>query len=86
MATIFPDWITLGQDSSLTQIRQYKSPEMSDQVLSFVGDYRRRVPDGLFEEDDDFSAILKAIVDVENGKRVNSRETQLQSSSEVSLR
>ena len=37
---------------------------------------------GYFEENDDFSAILKNIVDLESGDIANSREAQLQSSSQ----
>lgn len=57
MATIFPDWITVGQDGALIQISWDKSLEMSTQVLPLVGYYQRRVPEGLFKEEDDFSAI-----------------------------
>ena len=40
------------------------------------------MPQGLFnKENDDFSAILKNIVDLENGDIANSREVQLESSS-----
>ena len=42
--------------------------------------YRRRAPQGTFKENDDFSAILKAIVDLESGNVANPREAQLQSS------
>ena len=55
---------------------------MSAQVLHFIGEYRRRVPQGLFKENDDFSAILKTIVDLDSGNVANSREAQLQSSSQ----
>ena len=44
------------------------------------------MPHGLFnKENDDFSAILKNIVDLENGDIANSREAQLQSSSQDSF-
>ena len=58
---------------------------MSDQVVRFVGEYRRRVPHGIFKESDDFSAIIKAIFDLENGMNANAREAQLQSSSQTQL-
>ena len=55
-------------------------------MLCLVGDYRRRVPEGVFfKEDGDFSAILKSIVDLESGKNVNSSETQLQSGCQILL-
>jgi len=43
------------------------------------------VPQGLFKESDDFSAILKTIVDLESGNSVSSSEAQLQSSSQALL-
>ena len=82
MATIFPEWITLGQQDELLQISHDASPEMSAQVLHYVGEYQRRVPQGLFKENDDFSAIIKTIADLESGNIANSREAQLQSSSQ----
>ena len=56
-----------------------------------MGEYRRLVPQGRFrfsnenenEADDDFSAILKTIVALEDYDDVNSSEAQLQSSSQV---
>ena len=80
MAIIFPEWISLGQ-GDLLQISNEASPEMSAQALNYVGEYRRRVPQGLFKENEDFSAILKNIVELKNGDIANSREAQLQSSS-----
>ena len=56
------------------------SPEMSAQVFHSVREYRRRVPQGIFKENDDFSAILKSIDYLESGNRATSREAQLQSS------
>ena len=58
MAIIFPEWISLGQ-GDLLQISNEASPEMSAQALNYVGEYRRRVPQGLFKENDDFSRYLK---------------------------
>lgn len=77
MATILPEWITLGQEGALTQISQDMSTEMSIQVLHFVVEYRRRVPQGLFKEDDYFSSILKTIVDLESAESGDSSEAQL---------
>lgn len=54
---------------------------MSAQVLRYVGEYQRRVPQGLLKENDDFSAIIKTIADLESGDGANSRGAQLQSSS-----
>ena len=84
MATFFFEWTTLGQQGALLQISHEASLEMSAQVLHYVGEYRRRVPQGLFKEND-FSAILKSIVDLESGKNVNSSETQLQSGCQILL-
>ena len=47
-----------------------------------MGMYRRRAPQGTFKENDDFSAILKAVVDLDSDNVANSREAQLQSSSQ----
>ena len=58
VAIIFPDWISLGQRGDLLQTSREASPEMSAQVLHYVGEYRRRAPQGLFKESDDFSAGL----------------------------
>ena len=41
MATIFPEWISLGRQDDLLQISHEASPEMSAQVLHYVGEYRR---------------------------------------------
>ena len=71
LVTIFPEWITLGQQGAPLQISQETSPEMSAQALHFVGEYRRRVPQGLFKENDDFSAILKTIVDLGSGDKAS---------------
>ena len=59
-------------------------PEMSAQVIHCVRECRRRVPQGLFKENDDFSTILKSIDYLENGNLASSREAQLQSSSQDS--
>ena len=80
MANIFPEWITLGRQDDLSQASYEASPEMSAQVFHSVREYRRRVPQGIFKENDDFSAILKSIDYLESGNRATSREAQLQSS------
>ena len=59
MATVFPEWITLGQQGELLQISHDASPELSAQVCQCVEQYQRRVPQGAFKESDCFSAILK---------------------------
>ena len=41
------------------------SPETSAQVLHYVGEYRRRVPQGIFKENDGFSTLRMAL----QGKR-----------------
>ena len=60
MATIFTDWVTVGQDGALIQTSQDKSLNMSSQVIRFVRDYRRRVPKGLFKENEVF-LVLKTL-------------------------
>ena len=45
MATI-PEWTSLGRKDDLLQISHEASPEMSAQVLHYVGEYRRREPQG----------------------------------------
>ena len=85
MAAIFPEWITLGQQNALLRISHDASPEVTTQVLHYVGEYRRRVPQGIFKENDDFSAILKTIVDLDSDNLANSREAQLQNSSQDSF-
>ena len=82
MANIFPEWISLGRQGDLLQVSHEAFSEMSAQVIHYVGEYRKRVPQGIFKENDDFSAILKAIVDLDSGNVANSREAQLQSSSQ----
>ena len=82
MASIFPEWITLGQRSDQMQISHHASPDMSDQVLHYVELYRRQVPQGVFKENDSFPAIIKTIVDIESGDAAAPRETQLQGSSQ----
>ena len=62
------------------QFSQQTSSEISAQALSSVGEYRRLAPQGRFKEDDDFSAILKTIVELEGYDHVASSESQLQSS------
>merc|ERR1711871_1368616 len=57
-------------------------PEMSAQILHYVELYRRRVPQGVFKENDSFPAIIKTIVDIESGDSVAPRETQLQGGSQ----
>jgi hypothetical protein len=81
MASIFPEWVTLGQGDQM-QISHDASPEMSAQVLHCIELYRRRVPQGMFKENDSFPAIIKNIVDIESGDVAASRETQLQGSSQ----
>ena len=66
------------------QVSHEALSEMSTQVIHYVGEYRRRVPQGIFKENDDFSAILKNIDYLERGDLARSRETQLQSSSQDS--
>ena len=84
MAVIFPEWITLGPQGGLSQVLQQTPSEMSAQVVSSVREYRRVVPQGRFNEDDDFSAILKTIVALEDYEEVNLSEAQLPSSSQAS--
>ena len=81
MATIFPEWVELGQKGELLQVSCDASPEMSAQVLRYVGEYQRRVPQGIFKENDDFSAIITTIADLES----DSRPVQLQRSSQGPL-
>ena len=71
MAVIFPERIALGPQGDFLQFSQQTSSEIGAQVLSSVGEYRRLVPQGRFKENDDFSAILKTIVELEdyNGNR-----------------
>ena len=75
----------MEQQDALLQNSQEMYLAMSAQVLHFIGEYRRRVPQGLFKENDDFSAILKTIVDLESGNKANSREAHLRSSSQALL-
>ena len=82
---IFPKWITVGQHHDLLQISHETSPDICAQVIHYVGEYRRRVPQGPFKENDDVSAIIKTIVDLEKSNIPSSRETQLQSSSQDSF-
>ena len=84
MANIFPEWISLGRQGNLLQVSHEAFSEMSAQVIHYVGEYRRRVPQGIFKENDDFSAILKNIDYLERGDLAISRETQLQSCSQDS--
>ena len=77
IAAIFPNWITLGPQGDLLQASYEASPEMSAQVIQCVKEYRRRVPQGTFKENDDFSAILKSIAFLESGSLASSREAQL---------
>ena len=70
----------LGPQGTSLQFLQRSPSEISTQVLSSVGEYRRLAPQGRLKEDDDFSAILKAIVELEDYDHVNSSEPQLQSS------
>ena len=84
-ATIFPEWVKLGQKGELLQVSHDASPEMSVQVLRYVGEYQRRVPQGIFKENDDFSAIIKTITDLESGDGANSRPVRLQRSSQGPL-
>ena len=70
----------MGPQGDLSQVSHEASPEMSAQVIHCVREYRRRVPQGIFKENDDFSAILKSIDYLESGNRATSREAQLQSS------
>lgn len=82
----------MGRQDDLLQISHEASPELSAQVLHYVGEYRRRVPQGPFKENDDFSASrlsailkLKNIDDLERGNFASSpREAQLQSSGQNS--
>ena len=85
MALIFPEWILSGERGALLQPSGEVSSQISDQIVGFVGEHRRRVPHGVFKESDDFSAIIKAIVDLENGMNADAREAQLQSSSQTQL-
>ena len=82
MAIIFPECITLGQQGDILQISHDASPEVSAQALQRVEQYRRRVPQETFKESDGFPAILKTIVDIENGDAAIPRETQSQGSSQ----
>ena len=72
MATIFLEWISLGRRDDLLQIWHEASSEMSAQVLHYVKEYRRRVPQSPFKENEDFSAILKNIDDLERGNVASS--------------
>ena len=82
MAIIFPECITLGQQGDASQTSHDASPEVSAQALQRIEQYRRRVPQGMFKESDGFPAILKTIVDLENGDAAIPRETQSQGSSQ----
>ena len=84
MANIFPEWISLGRQGDLLQASHEAFSEMSAQVIHYLGEYRRRVPQGMFKENDDLSAILKDIDYLERGDLARSRETQLRSSSQDS--
>ena len=44
--------------------------------------YRRRVPQGMFKENDSFPTIIKNIVDIESDDTAAPGETQLQGSSQ----
>ena len=74
MAVIFPERITLGSRGAPLHISQSSSSEISAQVLSSVGEYRRLAPQGRFKENDDFSAILKTVVTLEDYDDVNLSE------------
>ena len=80
MAVIFPERIALGPQGDFLQFSQQTSSEIGAQVLRSVGEHRRLVPQGRFKENDDFSAILKTIVELEDYDHVASSESQLQSS------
>ena len=60
-------------------LSQQTSSEIGAQVLRSVGEYRRLVPQGRFKENDDFSAILKTIVELEDYNHVASSEGNLTS-------
>ena len=66
MEFIFPEWITLGPQGASLQALQQMPSETSAQVVRSAGEYRRLVPQGRFKENDDFSAILKTIVALED--------------------
>ena len=52
---------------------------MSRQVEACAEERRRLFPEGPFGDDDDFSAILKAIAKVKVGELASQRAAQLQS-------
>ena len=60
---------------------------MSAHVSRDVDDYQyqRQAPEDLFMVDDDFSAIVKTIVDLQSGDTVASSNSQLQSGSQAVL-
>ena len=57
--------VTCWMSSGFLQLTQSIPSEISAQVVSSVGEYRRLVLQGRFNEDDDFSAILKTIAALE---------------------
>ena len=75
---IFPDWIEIGNDGALVSVLYDKSPDVAAQVVNFANQYRALAPQGVFREDDDFSAIIKAIESVDTRRIVNQRGSQLQ--------
>ena len=78
LAKSFPNWITLGRDGAFLRIPEDKSPELAAQVLNSIAQYRTLMPEGLFTEDDDLSAIMKTIESVDERRNANRRPSQLQ--------
>ena len=79
LAIDFPDWIKLDRDSNLLNIASDRSPGTSYQVEQRIKECQTAYPEGSFGNDDDASAILNTIANVEVGVVANQRAAQLQS-------
>ena len=71
LAKVFPDWIEIDDHGALVSVSQRKAPDVAAQVVNFANQYRALAPQGVFREDDDFSAIIKAIESVDTRRIVN---------------
>ena len=77
LAKYFPNWIALGREGGFLRISEDKSPDLANQVINLIDQYRTLVPEGFFREGDDLSAIMKKIETIDEKRNTNHQPSQL---------
>ena len=67
----------VGRDGAFLRISEDESPDLAAQVLNSIAQYLTLMPEGLFREDDDLSAIMKTVESIDERRNANHRPSQL---------